>query len=191
VQPTVVFGPALTWLRSRQLRWPCGRRCGLTKMLLGHPSYVEARRVALFVSLPDEIDTTEILRHAFDAGKTCFIPRYEPSSRHMDMVALTGWAQYDSLPVTAWGVRQPPEGAAAEEGTLDLVLVPGMAFTAQGDRLGRGKGYYDTYLSAQRTAHPLSPPATLALAFRQQLLPSIPTDATDFRIQHVLCAEEC
>jgi len=162
----------------------------LVELCVAHPAYGAARRLALFVSLPDEPDTTELLRHALAAGKTCFIPRYDPGSRDMAMVRLSGWQQYLGLPVTAWGVRQPGDDAPAEAGPLDLVVVPGLAFTRAGDRLGRGKGYYDTYLAAQRTAHPSSPQTTLALALREQLVPTIPTDVTDVRIQHVLCADD-
>ena len=55
------------------------------------------------------------------------------------------------MPTTKWNIKQPSDDdireEALENGGLDLMLVPGMAFTEDGKRLGRGKGYYDTYLA--------------------------------------------
>ncbi|MCQ2364704.1 MAG: 5-formyltetrahydrofolate cyclo-ligase [Akkermansia sp.] len=63
---------------------------------------------------------------------------------------------------------------------LDLLIVPGVAFTAQGERLGYGGGYYDRYI-------PLCPQARLlACAFHEQLVPHLPTGPHDCRIPCVL-----
>lgn len=55
-------------------------------------------------------------------------------------------------------------------------------------RLGRGKGYYDTYLAKCKAAQS-PPPKTIALAFKEQVLPEIPTDETDMLIDIVMTAE--
>lgn len=61
-----------------------------------------------------------------------------------------------------------------------LILVPGLAFTMAGDRLGRGGGYYDRFLK-------LCPGAlTLGVAMQEQILPSLPVEKHDQRVQHVL-----
>ena len=68
-------------------------------------------------------------------------------------------------------------------GGLDLVLVPGLGFTVEGYRIGRGKGYYDRYL--YKCSQTPKPPVTIGLAFREQIVPSIPTDGTDVKLDHV------
>lgn len=70
-------------------------------------------------------------------------------------------------------------------GGLDLVLVPGLAFTVAGHRLGRGKGYYDTFLAKCRSTQG-TPPHTVGLAFSQQVVLSVPTDENDICVDVVL-----
>lgn len=63
---------------------------------------------------------------------------------------------------------------------LDILIVPGVGFTARGERLGYGGGYYDRYI-------PLCPQAKLvACAFREQMLPDLPTEPHDCRIPTIL-----
>merc|ERR1711944_147742 len=101
--------------------------------------------------MEDEIRTLHILKNALDNGKTVYIPRYFLGGNHMEMVKLYDMDDYESLPLTKWNIRQPKDDEerpeALLEKSLDLILVPGMAFTNSGARLGRGKGYYDTYLA--------------------------------------------
>lgn len=70
-------------------------------------------------------------------------------------------------------------------GGLDLMIVPGLAFTKKGHRLGGGKGYYDVYV--QNCSHdPHGRPYTIGLAFNEQILHSIPTDVHDFMVDEVI-----
>ncbi|TRY63957.1 hypothetical protein TCAL_07693 [Tigriopus californicus] len=107
----------------------------------------------------------------------------------MDMVELMDLDDYDRLPLTRWNIKQPHEQDThrpdALKSGLDLILVPGLAFTASGQRLGRGKGYYDTYL--QKCKSILSPgPQTLALAFQEQIVDHIPTHDHDQSLDAVI-----
>ena len=107
----------------------------------------------------------------------------------MEMVLLKDMHDYQSLPVTKWNIKQPGDKENREEaldsGGLDIILIPGMAFTEDGKRLGRGKGYYDTYLLKTTNIMKKSP-KTIALAFRQQVIDEIPVDEHDFLIDRVM-----
>ena len=70
-------------------------------------------------------------------------------------------------------------------GGVDLIVMPGLAFSTEGDRLGRGKGYYDTYLSKYVTALGQLPPL-VALAYNEQVVERVPTDAHDVPVDMVL-----
>jgi hypothetical protein len=72
-------------------------------------------------------------------------------------------------------------------GGLDLILIPGLGFTLDGDRLGRGKGYYDSYLRKcrDRGFHP----KTIALAYKQQICDIIPVTESDMKVDCVLCPD--
>ncbi|KAM4748254.1 5-formyltetrahydrofolate cyclo-ligase [Rhinophrynus dorsalis] len=162
----------------------------VTQKLLSHNRYQVAQRVAVFLNMPDEIQTGDIINDIFKQGKTCFIPCYQPRSNHMDMVKLSSVEEIKQLPLTKWNIPQPAEGDCREEaltsGGLDLVLVPGLGFDKEGHRLGRGKGYYDTFL-ARYSSQLKAKPYTIALAFREQLCESIPVNENDFEIDEILC----
>ncbi|CAH2274597.1 5-formyltetrahydrofolate cyclo-ligase [Pelobates cultripes] len=163
----------------------------VTLKLLSHSNYRNAQRIAVFLNMPDEIQTAEIISDIFQQGKTCFIPRYKPRSNHMDMVRLRSLEEIQQLPVTSWNIRQPEDGESREDalftGGLDLVLVPGLGFDKEGHRLGRGKGFYDTFF--ERYSRQLAgKPHTIALAFQEQLCESIPVTEHDIEIDEILCA---
>lgn len=166
----------------------------VSQKLFRHPKYVSCKRIAVFLSMVDEVRTGEIIKDVFKAGKSCFIPRYESSSNHMDMLKLSSLHDMETLPLTAWNIQQPADDDNSREealatGGLDLILMPGLGFDRLGKRLGRGKGFYDTYLE-RCIRHPKGKPYTIALAFKEQLCQEIPVDENDVLIDEVLYEDE-
>ena len=125
----------------------------------------------------------------FRCGKKCYIPRYFMGGNKMEMVLLKDLQDYETLPMTKWNIKQPGDQEIREEALdndgLDIMLIPGMAFTVNGERLGRGKGYYDTYLLKAKNNTKQSP-KTIALAFKEQVIDDVPTDDHDFLIDKVI-----
>ncbi|KAF6273297.1 methenyltetrahydrofolate synthetase [Rhinolophus ferrumequinum] len=161
----------------------------LTQKVIAHSQYQKCKRISIFLSMPDEIETEEIIKDIFQRGKTCFIPRYRFQSNHMDMVKLASPEEISSLPKTSWNIHQPGEDEDREEalstGGLDLIFMPGLGFDKQGNRLGRGRGYYDAYLK-RCVQHQHSKPYTLALAFSEQICLQVPMDENDMKVDEVL-----
>ncbi|XP_062921851.1 5,10-methenyltetrahydrofolate synthetase (5-formyltetrahydrofolate cyclo-ligase) isoform X1 [Mobula hypostoma] len=161
----------------------------VSRQLLAHPKYQNCQRIAVFLSMSDEIQTEDIIKDVFQSSKECFIPRYKTGSNHMDMVKLSSVEEICNLPVTSWNIQQPAEDDLLEEalntGGLDLILMPGLGFDKHGNRLGRGKGYYDTYLERCVT-HPKGRPYTIALAFKEQICDLVPITESDKPIDEVL-----
>uniref|UniRef100_A0A8C1P8S1 5-formyltetrahydrofolate cyclo-ligase n=1 Tax=Cyprinus carpio TaxID=7962 RepID=A0A8C1P8S1_CYPCA len=147
-----------------------------------HPKYLSSQRVAVFLNMHDEVRTEDILQDIFKRGKVCFIPRYFPRSSRMDMLRLKDTEEVKTLPLT---YREE----ALTSGGLDLILMPGLGFDKKGNRLGRGKGFYDTYLERCRT-HPKGKPHTIALAFKEQLCAEVPVGEHDILIDEVLYEDE-
>lgn len=73
-------------------------------------------------------------------------------------------------------------------GGLDLLIVPGLGFTANGKRLGRGKGYYDRCITDYKQKYPDNNLKTIGLALRQQICDDIPIGQHDSLIDFVLSA---
>ncbi|XP_041799555.1 5,10-methenyltetrahydrofolate synthetase (5-formyltetrahydrofolate cyclo-ligase) [Chelmon rostratus] len=166
----------------------------LSQKLFRHPKYVSCQRIAVFVSMDDEVCTEEIIKDVFKQGKRCFIPRYESNGNHMDMLKLNSLQEVETMPLTSWNIRQPADDDNSREealasGGLDLILMPGLGFDRAGNRLGRGKGFYDTYLK-RCMRHPKGKPHTIALAFKEQLCQEIPVDANDVPLDEVLYEDD-
>lgn len=86
--------------------------------LFQHPKYQSSERIAVFLSMDDEVRTEEILKDMFKKGKTCFIPRYESSSSHMDMLQLHSLQDMQTLPLTSWNIHQPADDDNSREEAL-------------------------------------------------------------------------
>ncbi|KAM9317833.1 5-formyltetrahydrofolate cyclo-ligase isoform 1-T1 [Pholidichthys leucotaenia] len=162
----------------------------VSRQLFRHPKYVSSQRIAVFLSMPDEVCTHQIIENMLQSGKSCFIPRYKSSGSHMDMLRLHSLQDMETLPLTSWNIQQPADDDTSREealsaGGLDLILMPGLGFDRSGNRLGRGKGFYDNYLERCKR-HPKGKPYTIALAFREQLCQDIPVNDNDVLIDEVL-----
>lgn len=109
----------------------------------------------------------------------------------MEMIRLSSFAHYLNLPRNKWNIPQPPDDEVLESvfdsDELGLVLTPGLAFTLQGSRLGRGKGYYDKFFSKCEKTFKKSP-IKMGLAFNEQIVPSIPMTETDVPLDFVITA---
>ena len=114
----------------------------LTDQFLKHPFYQEAKVIATYLSFPHEFQTQELIEQALKDGKKVLIPKTYPKGR-MDFVV------YDpqQLVKTSFGLLEPQgDLEVVDASQIDLIHVPGLAFTTEGYRIGYGGGYYDRYL---------------------------------------------
>ncbi|XP_069138582.1 5-formyltetrahydrofolate cyclo-ligase-like [Argopecten irradians] len=158
----------------------------VTEKVLKLPQMQKCQRVCLYLNMPDEVKTVPLLKTLLDTHKECFVPQY--IGPVMKMVKLKSYEDYESLPTTKWNIKQPADDDIREDalnaGGLDVMIMPGLGFTKAGARLGRGKGYYDTYLD--KCAKAGCSPFTVALAFNEQICDSVPTDTNDVPIDLIL-----
>ena len=149
----------------------------LTERLLQHPFYQEAKIIASYLSFPHEFQTQELIDQALKDGKKVLIPKTYPKGR-MDFVV------YDpqQLVKTAFGLLEPQgDLEVVDASQIDLIHVPGLAFTREGYRIGYGGGYYDRYLE-QFSGH------TLSTVYHHQVQDFIPENH-DIPVQEVLIDE--
>ena len=114
----------------------------LTERFLQHPFYQEVKTIATYLSFPHEFQTQELIKRMLKDGKKVLIPKTYPKGR-MEFVV------YDpkQLAKTSFGLLEPQgDLEVVEPSQIDLIHVPGLAFTTEGYRIGYGGGYYDRYL---------------------------------------------
>lgn len=149
--------------------------------LMALPEMAAAGTVMLFVSMDDEVDTVPVIRRCLAAGKTVYAPRSVVASRRLIPSRLRS---LDDLAPGAYGILEPPPGDACRPEDIDLILVPARGFDAQGNRLGRGAGFYDRFM-----ASPGFHAARVGIAFACQVLDAAPHDAHDLPVQIVVTDE--
>ena len=120
----------------------------ITAALLARPEFQRAVEVACFLSLPQELDSDTLLTACRTQGKDVCVPAWDESAGTYVLARLTPTLALIPGP---HGVPEPVAWEAVDPLSVDLVVVPGMAFDARGGRVGYGKGYYDRILATCRT----------------------------------------
>lgn len=140
--------------------------------------YRNAKTIYGYMPYNQEVRTVPMLERAMAEGKQVAVPKVYGDT--MKFILVTDLTQMEK---SDYGIPEPvADGPVAEDPTA-LVLMPGLAFTAAGDRMGYGGGYYDKFLSAEPN-HP-----TVALCYDFQLLESLPTEQYDIPVDLVLTGE--
>ena len=130
--------------------------------------FADASSVMLYMPMRSELDVTPLAMAALSQGKRVSVPRTDTATGTLTPIGVGSFSEA-SMPADAMGVRTPAGGPEVAADSLDLVVVPGMAFDRSGHRLGRGAGYYDRFLSR------LSPhTATAGICFDEQLVEAVP-----------------
>lgn len=144
--------------------------------LLKHPKLKQAQTIMLYHSLPDEVCTHTLADSLLAIGKTIVMPRVTGNAT----MELRMYSGPKSLAVGAYGIMEPIGGVFNDYAAIDLAIIPGMAFDKEGNRLGRGKGYYDRFLPNIANAY------KIGLAFGFQMFSHIPTDSNDIKMNEVI-----
>jgi len=141
--------------------------------------FKKAKVVMFFISFGGEVNTKNMIRQAMKLGKKVAVP----VCRKNRILRPSFLAENAKLTRGLYEVYEPAIKKFISLDDLDLVVVPAVAFDKRGNRLGRGKGYYDCFL------HKLpSKTASIGLAFDFQILPSIPTTCLDKEVHKVIFA---
>lgn len=142
-----------------------------------------AARIHCYVSsLNNEVETLGIIFAMFDTGKTVTVPVCVEGSRKLISIAIRS---LDELRPTGYGLMEPEYNSvqAVPSNMLDLVIVPLVAFDRNGNRLGMGGGYYDSFL-----AECACPKVGLAYAFQE--VEQVPVEPHDMKLDIIITDRE-
>ena len=134
----------------------------------------EASVVALFVSLSDEPQTATFIEQLLQKNKRVVIPRIEGDEMNFYDIS-------EGVEKGAFDIMEPTAKTPVEPSEIDVMIVPGVAFTIEGARCGRGKGFYDKYLSRKGFgAH------TIGVCYPCQIVENLPTEEHDRMLDCVI-----
>lgn len=142
-----------------------------------------AHTVLFFAPLPDELDVWPVLELSLALGTTCALPFFDAEKGTYGAKEIKKLAT--DIVIGRFGVREPAAGCPEiPMDKFDLVLVPGMAFDLNGNRLGRGLGFYDRLLQSASGVK-------CGVCYDVQLLESFPTEPHDAKVDFVLTPGKC
>ncbi len=136
------------------------------RFVIGSPEFVAARVVMLYLSTPTEVDTAPIALRCWQEGKQVVVPKVSWDQRRILPVEIS--TLKDGLTTTG-PVREPIAGKPCPIDLIDLVIVPGLGFSTNGFRIGRGMGFYDRFLAQTDFVG-----RSCGLAFEEQVLETLP-----------------
>ena len=139
------------------------------------PEFASAQSVMIYLSMVEEVDTAHIALQAWAAGKRVLAPRVHLADHSMEAFEIH--SLHERLVPGPYDILQPAEGNLWPPEQIDLIVVPALAFSRHGGRLGRGAGFYDRFLLRARDMTLNGQRAlTLAvgLAFDEQVLDDLP-----------------
>ena len=137
-----------------------------------------AGSVLFFAPLPDETDIWPLLQETVTGGKIVALPRLDPATR-LTWHAASKTRRTKSPSVHSEYASRSRAAPRLPLSRLDLILVPGVAFDVCGNRLGRGRGFYDRLLAEVCGVK-------CGLAFNEQIVPTIPVKAHDVRMDFII-----
>ena len=133
------------------------------------------RAIFVYVSTGSEVATHALIDLLAADGHRVLVPRIT-SDQQMEAVDFPGW---QAMVPGQLGVLSPPN-SIPPSALVEVALIPGLAFTPDGDRLGYGRGYYDRWLCAHDRV------IALALAFERQLVLELPVGPNDVPIANII-----
>jgi len=152
--------------------------------------FAAAHVVMLYMPLVSEVDVSSIAIRCFQTGRSVGVPRVDPARRDMRPIEVESFdgareggegGELPDMELDAFGVRTPRAGRPLVLDSIDLVVVPGLAFDSSGRRIGRGGGFYDRFLAKL-------PPRTrlIGIAFDAQIVDRVAVAPHDIRVDAVM-----
>ncbi len=141
-----------------------------------------AAPIAVYLAAPQEIDLTDFIAAVLRDGGKVVAPRWNGTS--YDLAAITGLGAAD-LAIGPMNIREPkPDAVRCAPSSVGAWLIPGLAFTRGGERLGYGGGWYDRLLASVAANVP-----KIGVAYGFQVVADLPMEAHDVRLTDVVTAE--
>jgi 5-formyltetrahydrofolate cyclo-ligase len=147
----------------------------IEKRLFEMKEFRQASTVLFYVSYDNEVYTHDMIKECIN-NKKIVVPITEKKSRRLILSELISW---DDLENGSYGILEPKKIIKTSIDDVDLIIVPGVGFDKQGNRLGHGKGYYDNLLNNSKALK-------VALAFEFQVVERIPVKKHDVAMDRII-----
>ncbi|MGG0758546.1 5-formyltetrahydrofolate cyclo-ligase [Bacillus paramycoides] len=140
--------------------------------------WIEAKTIGITLSMEHEVDTYPIIEKAWKEGKKVVVPKCNRGTRTMSFRQISNFEQLETVYMNLCEpIPMLTEEVDADK--INLQIVPGVAYTQRGERIGYGGGYYDRYLVHYKGK-------TLSLAYDFQIVKHIPVEPFDKNVEKII-----
>jgi 5-formyltetrahydrofolate cyclo-ligase len=158
----------------------------ITERLLQLPEYRQAGTVLGYMNFGAEFASELWVARVLADGKRLALPKVNRHTNHLDLY----WVEdpENQLAAGLWGIREPVVERCERldnPNEVEFALLPGVAFTRDGARLGYGGGFYDKLLAGMTQR-----PVLVAAAFAMQIVEQLPQEATDIKVEWIITEQE-
>lgn len=162
----------------------------IERILLGSELYAASHTLFIFVSDPSEVETRGIIASALKDKKRVALPRCIDAAGTIEFYYLDAALPLEAqTEIGAYGITEPKTDLEKVDTKnfphASLFLVPALAFSRDGRRLGKGKGFYDRYIARISYAFPV----LAGLCFSCQIISDVPSGVRDARVSHIVCED--
>lgn len=140
-------------------------------------SFKEAKIIAMYKSLNSEVDTAELIKYSINIGKIVVLPKVEENELRFYKINSID----EKLFKSKFGLEEPlgEKENLVDNKIIDLVIVPGICFDTEKNRLGFGKGYYDRFLKEKDFK-------SIGICFDEQIIERVPTNGNDMKVKEII-----
>lgn len=151
--------------------------------LVNSDFYIEAKRIFIYVSYENEVETKDIIQYSLDNKKEIYVPKTNIKEKTMKAIKINS---LDELIVDNYGILEPKDvDKKSISDKFDLIIMPGLAFDRNGNRIGYGGGYYDKYISNLNYKV-----LKIALSYDLQLFKNIKSENHDIKVDCIITNKE-
>ena len=151
-------------------------------LLSQQDAYRRAHVIMAYLALPSELNIDCLIELAWRHGKQVVAPRIATRRKDMDIIKVTNLQS--GMRMGPYQIREPVGDQVCPIESLSLVIVPGIAFDDRGNRLGRGGGYYDRFLSRLS-----GQTICCGAGFRSQMIDAVIHDNHDVRLDALVTSD--
>ncbi len=160
----------------------CQKSSIICHRALSLPFLSEVKTIGSYASYGNEVSTCDLLIQLLERGFCLALPMVNSQEHTMEFGMVE---KLTELAPGAFGIMEPRNSRCCHPGEIDLFFIPGLAFDYQGNRLGRGGGYYDRYLSNVR-----ADALKIGLAYQLQLVTELPVNSDDVKMDFIITEEK-
>jgi len=154
----------------------------IEEKLLVLQEFTKSEKAMLYFSVGNEVKTKGIIERALEEGKKVFLPVTDFGARKIEPVQISS---LEELKKNKQGLFEPIGSKTIKASELNLIVVPGVAFDRQGNRIGTGKGFYDNML--RRVSRKVS---LVGLCFEENLEERLPVESHDIKMDLIVTDKE-